>query len=116
MTPDEMPMLACGCRANALGVSAKMRAAGQTEPVPSCVIHECFEVNTALEDALKGRMARCFYYGSPWGRMNECNYDCKDRKDGCRCERPSDGPALPFFSHHSEQPYDEFYCGCHSWN
>ena len=87
---------------------------------PACFICDCYEVDDN-PPVLTGRMARCHYYGKP-PRRSECNYNCIPGEN-CSCELPS-SVTLPFFEYRGpgtnhwkgEAEYDEFYCGCHSWN
>lgn len=77
---------------------------------PACVICSCF---TAVETPhLEGRRARCFYYGKPTYK-NECR-ECRG-KVVCVCEEDSN-VNLAFFGQRPDKDYDEFYCGCHSWD
>ena len=112
MNKADMPIMECGCQANSMG-----KPAGYTgESIPACVIHSCFEVAGEQPD-LRGRAARCFYYGKKT-RKSECNYKGDVKEDGiwiCRCERPTT-LDLPFMAVKPDKEYDEFYCGCHSWN
>ena len=107
---NDMPILKCGCRANSMGSTP-----GNRTTRPACVIHSCFEV-AEIQPDMTGRMARCAYYGRAV-RNSECNYKGDVKEEGvwtCRCEQPSG--QLPFFKHQPDKDYDEFYCGCHSWN
>ena len=90
MKSDEMPMMACGHRANSLGTPA-----GGGEQRPACVICSCFIVSS-WQPELSGRRARCDHYGRAT-HGSECNYG-GDRDNVCYCEQPSDGP-LAFFSY-----------------
>lgn len=63
---------------------------------------------------LTKRRARCTYYGRGLvPGKNECDI-CK-RGHPCQCERQS-SLNLAFFEYKPDAEYDEFYCGCHSWN
>jgi hypothetical protein len=100
---------------------------GLCDGQPVCVI--CYdgpESPGAIEDInppdLTNRMARCAYYGEPMNRPGtrygcECRA-CSDRyrqgEKNCMCERSS-LDVLGFFKY-TEGEYDEFYCGCHSWD
>lgn len=100
----EKVMLSCGCASNAVRVME-----GGVR-IPSCAIHG----NTTVVPSprLEGRVARCAYYGKKTYK-NECG---KCQNNGiCQCERPSD-MNLAFFSVHPDRDFDEFYCGCHSWD
>lgn len=76
----------------------------------SCIIHEtCEQVDAP---SFEGRRSRCFYYGkSPY--KNECS-ECRG-KEKCGCEIDST-LKLAFFESKPDKEYDEFYCGCHSWD
>lgn len=102
----KIEMLKCGCS----GMMAHNNPHdGLASGHPTCIVHECCEVVPAPD--LTGRLARCAYYGKEVNR-NEC-----DRCYGvCSDERPSNVTHLAFFEYHPDQPYDEFYCGCHSWD
>ncbi len=91
MAPQlDMPMMACGHRANSMGTPA-----GETESRPACVICSCFIIASSPPD-LTGRRARCHHYGQPTHR-SECHWR-GDRDGVCYCEQPSDAP-LPFFEY-----------------
>lgn len=69
---------------------------------------------------LTGRTARCSYYGCKYVlqvRYQSCECEeCKKNADErCHCERPS-SEELAFFRHKPDEEFDEFYCGCKSWN
>jgi len=74
---------------------------------------------TQIDDTspdLTGRRARCSYYGTRFGRKNECG-TCGKTTDGiCRCERDSDPKRLAFFEHRPGEEFDRFYCGCSGWD
>lgn len=110
-----LPLMACGC----VGMTLHMGAHdGLPAQHPSCFTHVGLDAGACTvvpAPDFANRRARCDWYGKAWGRMNECNYDCKERKDGCRCERPS-STELPFFESKPKEPFDTFYCGCHSWD
>ena len=112
MKKEDMPIMECGCQANSMGKPAHYEG----EAMPSCVIHSCFKAAAPQPD-YSGRKARCFYYGKKT-RKSECNYKGDVKENGewvCRCERPTT-PNLPFMKLLPNKDYDEFYCGCHSWN
>lgn len=99
-------MMKCGHSANSMG-----KQAGSDVSQPACVICSCFEV--ADKPRLKGRKARCTYWGRDvkggWYNSNCCNV-CKVGSS-CQCERPSK-LSLWFFKQHPDKEYDEFYCAC----
>jgi len=103
----DMPMMTCGHQANSMG-----KRAGETEQRPACVICSCFDVDPNPPD-LNERKARCTFYGKRT-RRNECSV-CSKGDGTCKCERPSTD-NLAFFQHHPDKEFDEFYCGCWSWN
>lgn len=90
----KMPMMKCGCRAN----SYHRKPDGTEEP--ACVVHapDPAAYTPIPEPDLSQRRARCAYY-----------------KTTCGQERPSTD-HLAFFVHKPDQPFDEFYCGCHGWD
>ena len=109
-------MMECGHEAN-----------GTCEGKPCCVI--CYDgpdspggkIAKVVPD-LTGRMARCGYYGGPINKPGsyhgcECP-ECKKRYREdcvvCLCEKPS-SDKLAFFRYHPDKKFDEFYCGCCSW-
>lgn len=101
------PMMKCGHVANGTKTDTG-------EPV--CVI--CSLVDPAGMEidpnppSLTGRTARCFFHGrKPY--KNECD-KCRG-KAVCECEEPSSAD-LAFFAHKTDAPFDEFYCGCRSWD
>jgi len=99
-------LLACG------HVAESIARDGQ----PACPI--CFGIDPGADTVvptpdLGDRKARCGYYGCPVPGKNECDV-CK-RGSPCQCERPS-SLDLAFFEHKPNDSYDEFYCGCHSWD
>lgn len=73
----------------------------------------------------QGRMARCTYYGKgPLYRFKkyaccECSACRKRMGDNetypkCECSTESK-PDLAFFKAHPDREFDEYYCGCMSW-
>ncbi len=103
-------IMECGC----VGMVTHTQAHDGLEAGhPSCFTHDCCTVNRKPPD-LKGRRARCAYYGRPV-RRNECDTCAKRSEPICMCERDS-GTSLAFFVHQPSKPFDEFYCGCHSWD
>lgn len=95
-----LPMMACGCRANCMGKPAGYKG----DPIPACVIHNCFTVAEIQPDLTK-RVARCTYYGKTT-RRSECNYKGDVKENGiwiCRCEQPSG--VLPFFKYKGPGSY-----------
>ena len=105
------PMMTCGHAANS--VCSASRGQKFDPPIPSCAICDCLEV-AEVQPVFDGRKARCSYYSKSTGRNNECNYG-QSRDPVCTCEQPSSS-NLPFFASHPEKEFDEFYCGCHSWD
>jgi len=104
-------MLECGCAGMATHVQDHD---GLGPNHPSCFIHDCCSVKRNQPD-LSGRKARCAYYGSQ-RHKSECSV-CSKREDRlCMCERESNAEKLPFFAYQPDKEFDEFYCGCHSWN
>lgn len=102
-------MMACGHAAN----STRRLPDGTTQP--ACVICAGFDPRSSIvvgEPDLTGRRARCFYYGTA-PRQNECR-TCT-RGVPCSCEVDSN-MRLAFFGYHPDKAFDEFYCGCQSWN
>lgn len=69
------------------------------------------------------RMARCSYFGKKYPHPNsyhgcECRVCIEANKGICVCERPSSlgkEGKLAFFSEKPDKEYDDFYCGCFSW-
>lgn len=106
MTDPILVMMTCGHSSNGLRVK-------DGEHVPACVICSCIEIDPD-PPKLDDRLARCHYYGKQ-PHHSECNFDCKWQIPICQCQRPS-SPRLPFFEYHGDREFDEFYCGCHSWN
>lgn len=101
----KIEMMKCGCSAMAIH---KNKHDGLSEEHPSCFIHECCEIIEPPK--LESRKARCFYYGK-----ESYKSECSNCKKICNCERDSK-IDLAFFKHIPESEYDEFYCGCHSWD
>lgn len=106
-------VMKCGHSANAV----------DGEGNPCCAIcagidPRAYEVDdTYIQDPK--RKARCTYYGKNVGNTkygyNECS-ECAEQEDNkCHCEKLS-SPDLAFFTSHPDKEFDEFYCGCHSWN
>lgn len=74
------------------------------------------------------RKARCTYFGATTYKVKrysscECSTCIKSMGDSdtgkCSCEREVDSNSakdLAFFKQKPEKPFDEFYCGCLSWN
>ena len=106
----EHPIMKCGHAANSMGKPAHYTG----DPIPACVICECFEV-AEIQPDFTGRKARCSYYGKST-RKNECGVCSKNEDRICRCERDSDPKRLAFFGRRPDKEFDEFYCGCQSWN
>lgn len=80
------------------------------------------QINNLEETHKEERKARCFYYGKkftpPYTYHGcECETCIKTSEDGkCHCERSSsDRERLAFFRSLPEKEFDEFYCGCMSW-
>jgi hypothetical protein len=89
--------------------------------IPACVICDPPESITIDDNPpdLTGRKARCYYYGQRIGRRGDCDYPRGAEPVGgvCMCEADSDPEKLPFFEHHPNKPFDEFYCGCaYGWD
>jgi hypothetical protein len=87
-------------------------------PLEACLIHDCYESMEDVPD-LKGRTAKCAYFGKTKPRRryanDECNYGCGGNPV-CNCgNQPSDF-GLAFFKYKSESSQDEFYCGCFGWD
>lgn len=61
---------------------------------------------------IKERMAKCFYYGSPLSRKNECD-KCQTNKE-CACIEKTTH-KLAFWEKTTDE-FDKFYCGCHGWD
>lgn len=97
-------MMACGHAAN----STQTLNDGTTRP--SCIICLCSEVG--VQPDLTDRVARCFYFGVKT-RKNECRVCTRD--GFCGCYRPS-SMDLAFFEYHPDKEFDDFYCGCQSWD
>lgn len=107
-------MLRCGCAAMATHSNPHD---GLPAGHPSCVIHAGIDAGACVvvpSPDFSARRARCFWYGKP-PRKSECNYGAKWNEPACQCEQPS-GTTLPFFVSTPTKEYDEFYCGCHSWD
>ena len=104
-----MQFLSCGCSATTTHSGAHD---GLLPNHPSCFSHDCCEVVEPPD--LTGRQARCSEYGRPTGQGNMSS-ECRDCKDVCMHELPS-SIHLPFFTYRPKKEFDEFYCGCHSWN
>jgi hypothetical protein len=98
----EKVMMKCGCAAQGL------RHMDDGLKVPCCITHSCIEV--CEPPNLKGRKARCAYYGKSTYK-NECNYG-QDRDSVCTCEQPS-SLELPFFEFLGEgSPDSTERCKC----
>ena len=54
--------------------------------------------DTITDETLKGRKARCSYYG------HKCNSEVDSSL------------SLPFFSHRPDKENDSYYCGCYGWD
>lgn len=98
-------MLACGHSGFA---SHRNAHDGLKESHPTCIIDNCCQVVNSPD--LTGRIAHCTYFGKEAYKS-----ECDNCPSICSHEKPSD-IALAFFKQHPEEAFDEFYCGCHSWN
>lgn len=104
MPPDRV-LLKCGHASNAVDENGN----------PICII--CMGVKpgadvVAAAPNLKGRRARCEYYGQRLGYRGDCDYGGSRQPDRvCRCETES-SLDLPFFTMLEGQSFDRFYCGC----
>lgn len=100
-----MEILKCGCNAMAQHNNAHD---GLEAGHPTCIVHSCCEI--AQDPDLTGRRMRCAYYGNTTYK-NECR-SCKGV-----CSHESESSLnTPFFQYKPEQDFDEFYCGCRSWD
>ncbi len=115
----KMPMMKCGHVAQAIE-----KETGK----PACVIcvgitDDAMIIADEGEFVTEGRIARCSYYGQEFHVhgyfANECPVCAERHRESgvarCYCERPS-STDLAFFCSHPDQKYDEFYCGCGSWD
>lgn len=86
-------LMKCGCVSH--GLSKIRYPDGTTREFPSCLIHNCKEVETELPD-LTSRVAKCSY------------------KMSCR-KTSASSIDLAFFHYCKDAEFDEFYCGCQGW-
>lgn len=110
----EHKILKCGHAANA----EKILADGTK--IPSCVICDCTE-ESEIQPLLENRMAKCGHFGLPVSRRNnETKYPKLLTKNAlgetCCGSIVSSNNNLPFFQYRPDKEYDEFYCGCQSWD
>lgn len=102
-----MKLLKCGC--NGMATHQNLHDEYK-EPHPTCIVHNTCEV--IEKPSLDNRLARCTYYGTEISsRRNECNQ--------CRsiCTHTEQSNVnLAFFQFKPTEEFDEFYCGCHSWD
>ncbi len=107
-------MMKCGHTANC----EKVESDGTRKPY--CFFCDCDEVMTTKPD-LTGRKAKCSYYGKTvYERNNETYYPELMTKNAygkdCCGSIVDSSYGLPFFHHKPDSEYDEFYCGCQSWD
>ena len=107
-------LMKCGCVA--MTVCSKKDGVVYDPTVPSCLTHDCLDIEAAPPD-LSGRRTRCDYFGRGGFRNYECNYRARTgcSRQQCMCELPSD-LALPFFIYKPAAKWDRFYCGCAGWD
>ena len=112
----ERVMMKCGCVAQ--GTCSASGGEKFDPPIPSCVIHNCLEVEDKKPD-LTGRISKCNYRHK---RIDEngigYNYSARNGRDlsgDYKAEAPSSFD-LPFFKHQPDKPHDEHYCGCFGWD
>ena len=99
----------CGCSGFA---THQKEHDGLPKDHPCCITHDCCEVVETPN--LKGRRARCSYYGQPVKGGNY-NSNCCGKcvvGDVCKCEEDS-SPNLWFFQRKPDSEFDEYYCACH---
>ena len=111
------PLMQCGHVAQGLWNSPKEFNHRQ---IWACVICDGKESHIIAEQPnLKGRTARCTYFGNPKPQRryanDECNFGCKGNPV-CQCGSIKSSFGLPFFKYHPDKPQDEFYCGCFGWD
>jgi hypothetical protein len=106
----KIPMMKCGHSANAEDGHGN----------PACAI--CAPYPPAYQvwenpPDMSERMARCTYYGKPTRKSecDACDHNGTKEPHVCQCERPS-STELAFFEYKPECKFDNFYCGCHSWD
>lgn len=108
-------MMKCGCAATAKTVP---------EGNPVCVVHACKDAAESEPD-LTGRTARCTYRKGPGCEANASR--SRQRMQGGevqygqvpRGKKTAEAPSstdLPFFQHHPDREYDDYYCGCFGWS
>lgn len=105
-------LMKCGHSANATHISK------DGTKKPCCVICNCVDVDDNKPD-LTGRKAKCTYYGMEVDHNETCFPKLMTRNSRGRdcCGSIVDSSYdLPFFKHSPDKQYDEFYCGCQSWN
>lgn len=105
------PLMACGCVAMSVHVQAHD---GLLERHPTCFTHVGLHAGACVvapqQTLPAGRRARCSYFGQQT-RKSECDHCAMV----CSHEAES-STNLPFFVLKPAASFDEFYCGCHSWD
>ncbi len=103
-------MMKCGCAAQGVCTSRDGKA---INPIPACLVHDCFDVAEAPN--LAGRTARCTYRSCKTylAKYRDTHYG-ELRPDG-RSYAPS-STDLPFFEHKPDEEYDAYFCGCMGWD
>lgn len=132
-------MMKCGCVSSA--VCSGRGGVKFDPPIPSCVVHDCFEAADSLPD-LTGRMADCAYL--PKGHATKPSSlelaffefrgaGSREATELCKCglsKKPHDenGGKIPAhkypivrngcagFDPKGAQERDRYYCGCHGWD
>jgi len=122
------PMMKCGCAAQ--GVLTAKGGVKFDPPIPSCVVHSCYEVDDAAPD-LTGRMANCAYGDhahKPSDPENLAFFEyrgpgSKWATDVCKCGYSQSAHdekrikcSVGGFTPRGPHKRDIYYCGCHGWD
>lgn len=134
----ERVIMKCGCVAQ--GVVTAIRGEKLPEPIPGCMVHDCYEKADAAPD-LTGRTAECSYL--PKGHAIKpssldlaffefCGEGSRIATEICKCgfhrvAHDDSGRIAPRkvaglrngcagFTAKGPQERDKYYCGCHGWN
>jgi hypothetical protein len=122
------PMMKCGCAAQ--GVLTAKGGVKIDPPIPSCLVHDCYEVASAPPD-LTGRVANCVYGDharKPSDPENLAFFEyrgpgSKWATDYCKCgytkgahDKPNIKCKFGGFTERGPHERDVYYCGCHGWD
>jgi hypothetical protein len=120
------PMMKCGCVASS--ICTRRNGEVLAEPIPACVVHECYGVAETAPD-LTGRTAQCAYGGhapkpsSPDLAFFEFRGEgSRDATEICRCgfhrraHEIGRAKGCAGFTPKGPQEFDRYYCGCHGWD